>query len=229
MCTLQTVLFKQALRFSGGFRFCLTIERTIHDTVFCIILSFSTIFQWILIGKRALIPRKLIRYNSIYARLKALVGQSFGRILPLMQSYWRAVVFYFFALSILLCVFLGCSDAPRVRLVKDDNETFHFQWAEPLKEERIILVRLSGVIFDPRYKAEYAHEEELLVYFPPGTVVSYAIDRPRALEYTSMAILGRIDSVEILPAALRETVLPADVWKIGEDGLFRGHGKRIFA
>ena len=114
-----------------------------------------------------------------------------------------------------------------MRLVKDDDATFHFQWAEPLKEERIILVRLSGVIFDPKYKAEYSHEEELLVYFPPGTVVSYAIDRPRALEYTSMAILGRIDSVEILPAALRETVLPADVWKIGEDGLFRGHGKRI--
>lgn len=127
----------------------------------------------------------------------------------------------------MLCVFLACGNTPRVRLVKDDDSTFHFQWAKPLNEERTILVRLSGVIFDPRYKAEYSHEEELLVYFPAGTLVSYAIDRPRPLEYSSMAILERIDSVEILPAALRRTVLPADMWKIGEYGRFRGHGKRI--
>ena len=94
-----------------------------------------------------------------------------------MQSYWRAVVFYFFALSILLCVFFGCSDAPCVRLVKDDDETFHFQWAEPLKEERIILVRCSGVVFDHRYNAEIPHEKELLVYFPAGTVVSASVHR----------------------------------------------------
>ena len=137
------------------------------------------------------------------------------------------MIYYFYALPILLCVFLGCDNAPRVGLVKDDDETFHFQWVESLQEQRIILARLGGVIFDYRYKAEYSHEEELLVYFPPGTVVSYAIDRPRALECTSMAILGRIDSVEILPAALRQTVLPAEMSKIGEDGRFRGRGKRI--
>ena len=34
---------------------------------------------------------------------------------------------------------------PRVRLVRDNQKTFHFQWNEPLNEERIVLVRFSGV------------------------------------------------------------------------------------
>ena len=34
---------------------------------------------------------------------------------------------------------------PEVRLVKDSPTTFHFQWKEPLKEERIILVRIRKV------------------------------------------------------------------------------------
>jgi len=34
------------------------------------------------------------------------------------------------------------TDTPRVRLVKDTPATFHVQWDAPLKEERIILVRM---------------------------------------------------------------------------------------
>lgn len=126
-------------------------------------------------------------------------------------------------------VFFGCMGAPRVRIVRGDDRTFHFQWDKPLKEKRIILVRLSGVNFDHRYKAEHPHEEELLVFFPPGTVVSNAIDRPRALEFTSMAFLGRIDSVEILPAHLRNTIrVPARLYKVAEyNHSFEVHGDKV--
>ena len=35
------------------------------------------------------------------------------------------------------------SEVPRVRLVKDGDDLLHFQWDEPLKEERFILVRAT--------------------------------------------------------------------------------------
>ena len=117
-----------------------------------------------------------------------------------MESYRPRVVSHFLALSILLCVFFGCSDVPRVRLVKDDGSTFHFQWAEPLKEQRIILVDLNG------------YQRTLLVYFAAGTVVSAPVSRD------GFWIPKRIDSVEILPAHLREERLPAYVFEIRADG-----------
>ena len=43
------------------------------------------------------------------------------------------------------CVADKDSPTPEVRLVKDSPTTFHFQWKEPLKEERIILVRIRKV------------------------------------------------------------------------------------
>lgn len=147
------------------------------------------------------------------------------QILQFMGSYRPRLAVHFLAVSILLCVFFGCDNIPRVRLIKDGDATFHFQWVEPLKEERIILIRCKGVLFD--YDAQIPWEREMLVFFSPGTVVSYAIDRQRAMKYaatiyrSSMPFRWRIDSVEILPAQLRETVLPADVWGIGKDGRFR--------
>ena len=65
-------------------------------------------------------------------------------------------ILFLVLLSILVFCFFSCgsprdaddrvsnadSSAPRVRLVKDTESMFHFQWNEPLKEERIILVRI---------------------------------------------------------------------------------------
>ena len=129
-----------------------------------------------------------------------------------MESYRPRVVFHFLALSILLCVFFGCSDVPRVRLVKDDGFTFHFQWAEPLKEQRIILVGLNGGLENPVLEIPSRYEEILLVYFAAGTVVSAPVSRD------GFWYLKRIDSVEILPAHLREKRLPAYVSEIHADG-----------
>ena len=144
----------------------------------------------------------------------------------------------------LLFAFLGCERTPRVRLVKDDDRTFHFQWAEPLIEERIILVRYSGVFSD--YNLEIPWEKELLVYFPAGSVVSAQLHRQSAMRHTSVVNIenrlvkirdSNLDSVEICPAHLRETVLPADVYEIGilpadgfeigEREFFRLRGERI--
>lgn len=43
------------------------------------------------------------------------------------------------------CVTESGLPTPEVRLVKDSPTTFHFQWKEPLTEERIILVRIRKV------------------------------------------------------------------------------------
>ena len=138
-----------------------------------------------------------------------------------MQIHLKAVIIHFFAASILLCVFFfGCSDAPRVRLVKDDDETFHFQFAEPLKEERIILVRYNGVLFDHQHQIPW--EKEMLVFFPAGTVVSAPVYR-QDKRYT---FPERIDTVEIRPADLRETALPAELYEIRARH-FRYRGERI--
>ena len=149
-----------------------------------------------------------------------------------MQSYLTAVIFYSFALAILLCVFFGCDNAPRVRLVKDDDETFHFQWAEPLKEERIILVRRSGVTVS-KYRRQYIRRtpfnRDVLIYFPSGAFISDPVWQT-TVETSYEHIAGEVEeihnteyigTVEILPADLRETVLLADVYEIRGMGFRR--------
>ena len=148
-----------------------------------------------------------------------------------MHSYLTAVIFHFFALSILLCVFFGCSDAPRVRLVKDDDATFHFQWAEPLKEERIILVRRSGVTVSigRRHIRRTPFDRDVLVYFPEGALISAPVwqtIKGYSYEHVAGEVEGisnteYIGTVEILPTDLRETVLPADVYEIRGMGFRR--------
>ena len=125
-------------------------------------------------------------------------------------------------------VFFGCGNAPRVRLVKDNDTTFHFQWAEPLKEERIIVVRYnSKFVFRPHRDSERGMrqtpmEVEHLVYFPAGAFVSAPVSSPRSYPNS-----WDHDSVEILPARLRSTVpVPARLYTI-RDGDFRSHGERV--
>ena len=83
----------------------------------------------------------------------------------------------------LLIAFLGCNNAPRVWLVRDNDETFHFQWDEPLNEERFVLVRYSRVevihndyssyfpqdrpFTQRKHHREYPMEFNYLFYFPP--------------------------------------------------------------
>ena len=157
---------------------------------------------------------------------------------------------FLLGLSIPLFVFLGCEGAPRVRLVKDNDTTFHFQWAEPLKEERIILVRYnSKIVFRPTRDPERRTrptrdserrtrqkrdsewrtrqtpmEVEHLVYFPAGAFVSAPVP---SLVWSYPNSWDYIDSVEILPARLRSTVpVPARLYTINHDR-FQVHGDQV--
>ena len=131
-------------------------------------------------------------------------------------------------------VFFGCGNAPRVRLVKDNDTTFHFQWAEPLKEERIILIRGSGGIVDeigggePPVKRRYPWEIESLVYFPAGSFISAPASSSRIWLDPDLGNTWKYTySVEILPAHLRNTVaVPARLFTI-RDGDFKPHGERV--
>ena len=102
----------------------------------------------------------------------------------------------------LLCVFVACGNsrddvadvsvgepyAPRVRLVKDTERLFHYQWDKPLKEERIILVTAE----------DKSESFSFLVYFPKEAFISV----PHRIELRA--------TVEILSAHERDTFpLPA--------------------
>ncbi len=124
-----------------------------------------------------------------------------------------------------LFVFLGCERTPRVRLVKDDEMTFHFQWNKPLKEERIILIHYSGAQFSSDGREIPFEDREKLVYFPAETFVSAPVSIATwAYRNTSSSY---IDSVEILPAHSRETSLPAHVYKIAGNRFHQRKGGRL--
>ena len=148
-----------------------------------------------------------------------------------------------------MCVFFGCSDAPRVRLVKDNDTTFHTQWDEPLKEERIILIRRSGEVV--RYRSRYnpssgrvrTAEQKfslsesqigILVYFPAGSFVSAPVSSQNKSDSFYGGIYAGstwsveyIHSVETLPADLRNTIaVPAHLYEI-RDGVFEWHGGEV--
>ena len=163
-----------------------------------------------------------------------------------MQNYWRAVVFYFLPLSILLCIFFSCSDAPRVRLVKDNDYTFHFQWDKPLKEERIILVRcneeieiLTGAQNGLESEKEL-RESDYLVHFSAGSFISapieaeadrFSIALSLAFGQQGSKTISSINTVEIRPAHLRNTIrVPARLYAIdpkNPEGRFVVHGDRV--
>lgn len=109
------------------------------------------------------------------------------------------------AVPILLCGVLGCdtddvsvgdSYVPRVRLVKDGPNEFHFQWDEQLKEERIILcnadITIAITTDSPAiegYKAS-GFPFPRLIYFPEGAFISEPVK-----DYFTF--------IEILPASER--------------------------
>lgn len=107
------------------------------------------------------------------------------------------------AVPILMFGVLGCdtdsvgdSYVPRIRLVKDGPNEFHFQWDEPLKEERIILVRYRPIVAitttSPtieRYEPSPLFEH-ILLYFPLDSFISKSVQ-------------GGIASIEILSAIER--------------------------
>ena len=116
-----------------------------------------------------------------------------------------------------LCVFVACGNsrtdvsvgesyAPRVRLVKDAENLYHFQWDAPLKEERIILYFVRWAESGSSALDEFGfrirslgHESHYLVYFPAGVIVS----KPAYLS-------RRATGVEILSAHERDAFpLPA--------------------
>lgn len=137
----------------------------------------------------------------------------------------------------LLVVFFGCDNTPSVRLVLDNSQTFHFQWDEPLKEERIILVRRYGevgeYVFKGRtseWKSPGVYYSDRLVYFPVESVVSapVSVGEKRLREHGRS--VRRIHSVELLAAHLRDNEFivgfPARLYVIN-DGEFVRHGVRV--
>jgi len=82
---------------------------------------------------------------------------------------------------------------PRVRLVRNTPDSYHFQWAEPLTEERIILVRVQW------HSDQYPdHDETRLIFFGPGQFKSARF---------SLAYYQNSATVEILPARNRNSPL----------------------
>ncbi|MDE0297777.1 MAG: hypothetical protein OXN17_04035 [Candidatus Poribacteria bacterium] len=128
-----------------------------------------------------------------------------------------------------------------MRLVRDNSETFHFQWDKALNEECIVLVRYSGVKvihndysrhFPPnrpftqrKHHREYSMEFDGLYYFPAGSFVSAALtdgifDYRYGLDHTC--------SVEILPAHLRNTLdFPAELYVINDAGDFERYSDQV--
>ena len=134
----------------------------------------------------------------------------------------------------LLLVFFGCDNAPRVRLVKDNDFTFHFQWNKPLKEEPIILVRYSGKVgtfIKGEWEQGYSSNDEYLVYFPAGSFVSAPVDTKgnpfKALIHPNGRYIRRIHSVELPAPHLRNTIYaPARLHTI-EDENFKRYGDQV--
>ena len=147
----------------------------------------------------------------------------------------------YISVCLLFAVF-GCDNAPRVRLVKDNDTTFHFQWDKPLKEEQIVLVRYSGVevihndysyyfpqdrpFTQRKHHREYSMDFDYLLYFPARSFVSAATTDGN-LYY--LYPLEPTRSVEILPAHLRNTTVafPAYLYAINDAGEFVRHGDQI--
>ena len=110
---------------------------------------------------------------------------------------------------------------PKVRLVKDSPTTFHFQWKEPLKEERIILIRMrrvnargsgGGGLTDPYLMDEETHllRFETTLYQPTQfRSRRFSIMGPGASNATRIPP-GLAPFVEILPEHERYDIqLPA--------------------
>ena len=88
---------------------------------------------------------------------------------------------WFIHLVLVAMVFIGFSCGgldggdPEVFLVRDDEYTFHFQWDEPLVEDRIILVRSVSTGHRDVFSAEawfFPGETESRVFFIPGVTTS---------------------------------------------------------
>ena len=161
-----------------------------------------------------------------------------------MYSYMTTVIFRFFAPGILFCVFFGCDNAPRVRLVKDNDYTFHLQWDKPLKEERIVLVRCSverGIHLNGKWEKSYNHSRDYLVYFPEGSFISGTVEDGRWRSFDSeldRIFTGkpptdkpqyedRINSVELLAHHLRNTISFPVRLHVIKDEDFIIHGDQV--
>ena len=120
---------------------------------------------------------------------------------------------WFIHLALVVMAFLGLSCGaldgdPEVYLVKDSDNSYHLQWTEPLEEQRIVLIKITGIIeilWDNGEFAEREFESERLLIFPAGVFRS---DQFRGLDITPSTVTGgdRLTAVEIPPAKARFNV-----------------------
>ena len=93
------------------------------------------------------------------------------------------------------CVNGDDSFVPEARLVKDTDTSFHFQWNERLKEERIILATLSFIT------ADNLQSKTILIRFSPNQF------RSPLVQISDGTIPASLQpTVEILPAMERTAV-----------------------
>lgn len=132
---------------------------------------------------------------------------------------------FLLGLSILLCIFFGCGNSsgvgddsddsyvPRIRLVKDGTNEFHFQWDGPLKEERIVLCRYDVFILVTTDSPEPVRREvsgfptQSLIYFPKGALISEPV-RDNNLIFVEILSAQERDSFA-LPAHASDATIPS--------------------
>ena len=128
---------------------------------------------------------------------------------------------------IVIVAILGCGgddsvvsadNVPEVRLVDDGSNDFHFQWDEPLKEERIIPIRchFEGVAQGRNGELHpYAHSWTKLIYFPSDSFVS------KPLRESSLVSIKILSSQERAKFSLPTRVYMNDEWYDYHDSWLR--------
>ena len=106
---------------------------------------------------------------------------------------------WFIHLALVVMAFLGLSCGaldgdPEVYLVKDSDNSYHLQWTEPLEEQRIVLIRITGIFIERTWNDEEfvtktgrEFEREHLLIFPAGVFRS---DQFRGLDITPSTVTG---------------------------------------
>ena len=94
---------------------------------------------------------------------------------------------------------------PEVYLVEDGDNSYHLQWTEPLEEERIVLIEITGVEFVS--SSPVVERERQFLIFPAGVIRSNRLEGAGVIKNRGSGVIQRAElSVEILPGEERFNV-----------------------
>ena len=99
---------------------------------------------------------------------------------------------------------------PEVYLVEDGDNSYHLQWAEPLEEERIVLIETTGAKFVS--SGVVVERERQLLIFPAGVIRSNRLEGAQVgiIRSREGGRVGVIRSRVILRAGLSVEILPGE-------------------